>query len=151
MQGYMLGLVAISLLCGVCDVLSPEDGTGRLVRFVSGLCILCVCMMPLGKLVSGIEWWNGLIDAAAADSEEYEEKFQMEMNALEESTVSEILQRELCQALKLSEEELSVTLRRTDSVNVYVTLSGKGIAADPRAIQTYVTERLDCVCEIIYE
>lgn len=57
-RGWLLSLIAVSILCAIADALMPAGGPRRVGKLLCGLVLLCAVLTPLTRLeLAGSEGW----------------------------------------------------------------------------------------------
>ncbi len=159
MEAYVISVIAASLIATVIGILTPRGERGGIaahVKLLTSLFMICVLVSPLKGVIQRIEElssgdWRDLFGEVAVE-EDY--RAQMEHTMQEAST--EYFTQMLTQALESQFDMQSGTVRccvewSPDSENLHPTrvtviLSGASIWKNPHAIESFVTELLDCTC-----
>ena len=55
LREWILQLCAITILLGVLETLLPEGNTQKFVRVVAGLVVVCVALIPILRILTGME------------------------------------------------------------------------------------------------
>ena len=68
LRGWLLSVIAVSILCAAADALMPPGGPKRVGKLVCGLVLLCAVLSPLRELdiESGVRWvedWQASLEA----------------------------------------------------------------------------------------
>lgn len=167
MNGYILTILAASLVAAVTELLAPQGEGGRLaasIRMVAGLFLLVALISPLKE---GILWLR-----SAADGELSEELIHRippvsaeDYEAVWGESLAEIGRAE-CEAWISSVLESVFGIPPSGQVTqvvcvgdggslviseVRIVLSGEYLLKDPLAIETYIGEHLGCPCYVTVE
>lgn len=68
-KGWLMELIAVSILCAAADSLMPEGGVKKIGKLVCSLCVLCVTLSPLAALRGeSIAGWMQAWDAELEES-----------------------------------------------------------------------------------
>jgi len=73
MKMYIMNVVAVSVLCGICESLGSQSNHGRrMLRFIAGLCMIVVLVKPICSIEIGSvkDYLSGMKEAAAATNED---------------------------------------------------------------------------------
>ena len=160
MREFVLRILTISLLCGLIEQLTPageREGLRRSVRLLAGLFVLICMLTPLSRLdgaaiFARIGAWAREMEQTAQTEYEalMEEKLTLGSTAQLEEELYGLLERRL----DLSRSDCTVrveTAREGDALvlaHVWVSVRGRAVLTDPRAIQTLIEERLECPCTV---
>ncbi len=160
MREFVLRILTLSLLCGLIEQLTPageREGLRRAVRLLAGLFVLICMLTPLSRvdgtaLLTRIGAWARELEQDAQTEYEklMEEKLTVGTTAQLEEELYGLLERQL----DISRTECTVQIktdREGDALllsHVWVTVQGKAVLTDPRAIETLIEERLECPCTV---
>ena len=83
-RGWLLGLIAVSLLCGVAEALMPPGPVKRVGRLVCGLALLGAILSPVASLdvEGGQRWLEGCLASVSRREAELEETVQNQLRAV---------------------------------------------------------------------
>lgn len=157
MKEYFLTLLGVVILSALIGTLSIENGSGRYIRLVCSLCVLCSLILPLGNAFREEEWDLSFLWEENEEDMDYDEIYQDALLKNETSYAEQALKTMICDKFSLSSEQVEVYLEIVSkngmSVPEKVTmlLRGKGILSDPRALISWVNETVGCRCVIVYE
>ena len=161
MTGYFWGLLAFAICCAVVELLAPSGEGGGVaghIKWMSALCLLCVLVTPIAKVLSGEGDLIGRMEAAIDDwltegeqaQDKYDEQWQQQYEELDvryaEAAVSLMLQ----QRFDILAEDVQVTLQvdeqKTHITAVCVGLGGQAIWLNTHEIEAYIEQTLGCEC-----
>ena len=83
-RGWLLGVVAVSLLCAAADALMPPGPVKRVGRLVCGLVLLGAILSPLAELdAEGSQrWLEGYLDSVRSREAELEETVDSQLKVI---------------------------------------------------------------------
>ena len=135
---YLMGILAVSLICGIAVSLLEGSGSEKLIRFVCGIVMAVSILMPFGRGVAFPE--ISLPDLSAADTVTRdaldwaealrEERITDELETYIENKAA-VLGYQVNAQITLSREELPVPV----AVTVYGEISGPGKEALSNILQ----------------
>lgn len=160
MREYLLRIVTVALVVGLCDLLVPageREGLRRAVRLVAGLCILCILVAPFAQLNTTLSEsdprrWLEAMEAQAQAS--YEERMKEKLTAATAEGWRQALSEMLGERFDIREEDMtwhieweeeSETLRAR---HIALGLRGRAIFCDPRKVEAAVEEVAGCTCTV---
>lgn len=159
MSGYFYGLLSTCLFCGFFGLIAPNGALGKYLRLLGGICVLCVMLSPLSTYLQS--WETEDLLSGLLGSDEQESEFDEIYNkALAEAgcdQLEEYWKERLCGELSLRKEQVSVQVALEEDESgyrpsqVWVTLSGSAILADPALITATVEKVMECPCVILYD
>lgn len=166
MGEYWIGLLTLSLLCAVMEILVPgeENGVAKHLHLLCAVCLLCVLVQPFGRLLTELrelpsrlgDW---LTEAEEGAAEEYRQRWEQEKNDLEGGYAGqyaeELLREAVCEKFSLSTADCRLEIvwgedGRTPE-QVRVALSGQAIWCPTHELERFVQEMLDCPCTVWLE
>jgi hypothetical protein len=162
MKEYIMLLVGVAVFCGIVEVIAPSgraDGLKKHIKLASSLCVLAILVAPLGELIGSIREWRIGEEIIEANKDmllmEYEEIYN---NTLENFSADSVAQR--CKVLLsdtfgVEEDKISVRVIFSSETEgkveqAIIQLSFEAVAVNPHDMKKYISELLDCECEIIY-
>ena len=156
MRAYLLSFVTAALCIAVAGVLTPSGGIGKYVRVLCALFLITVIASPLGGLFDGLralvngDWrlptWEEESDPS--------QSLQDTLNEASKSYFSESLTHLLEEEFSIKQGEIECrTVWSTDAEqitpkSIRLLLSGSAVWKDPKAIEAYVVDLLQCECII---
>lgn len=163
MKDYLFTIIIISLIKGICDILSPNfKSLHKYTKAIGVLCVLCVVITPLINVVDEIN--DGFFD-------DIKDQIVNEENSGQNAEMNEILNGYLNEySIGLLKDEIYTRLEnefsipRSDcSITVHtsvaegkitvsdtvILLSGKSIFKNPYDIEEYFSTLLNCNCKVL--
>lgn len=166
MKEYVIGLFALSIVCAMVELLSPEGEGGGMVRhikWVGGLCLLCVLCFPLAallqeggdlpeKMFSAIDQWLG---EGEKMEEQYQELWQDEQQKLDLAYAQDAIEQMICREFGLLEDEVSVLAEADEQEKlltyVRVGLSKGAIWTNTHQVEEFIQKMFGCESSIYLE
>lgn len=160
MQGYLIQILTVSLLCGLIETLAPageREGLRRAVRLVTALCLLCLMVAPLREArerLRSFDLGGWAREMEEGGSEELERLMEEKLSAVTREQLESELYRLLDGQFGISRQDCSLTvgLEEEDGVltvrEVWIALRGRAVLRDPRAIEAAVEEAWQCGCTV---
>ena len=161
MAGYFLGLMAAAVCCAAVELLTPAGEGGGVsghMKWMSGLCLLCVLITPICQLLSGGEGVLDRLEQALDDwlaegekaEEEYADQWQDQYEGMDivyaQASISALLQ----QKFEIAEKEVNVRLEVDEAAEritaVSVGLSGQAKWVNTHELEAFVEQMLGCEC-----
>lgn len=83
-RGWLMAVIAVSLLCAVADALMPPGAVRRVGKLVCGLVLLGAVLSPVANLdvESGQRWLDGYLASVQSREEELEETVESQMKSI---------------------------------------------------------------------
>ena len=165
MTGYFLGLLSLAVCCAAVELLTPSGEGGGVaghVRFMSGLCLLCVLVTPLtqllvdGSLADRMEGAiNDWLDEGERAQEEYSDRWEEQLEEMDAVYAEACLASLLQQKFEIAAEDLTVRVE-TDGTGetisaVRIGLSGRAVWINTHEMEAYIEEMLGCECTTYLE
>ena len=166
MKEYILSLFALSICCALVELFAPAGegaGIGRHIKLMCALCLLCVSITPVLKLLGALntlperlEDWIGVRREEAEDIEQdCKDRWQTESERIDvllaEQTVAQMLREQFSMSVK----ECRVQLTTDDSgeriTHIGVALSGQAVWKDTHAMEQYLKQTFGCESTIYIE
>ena len=168
MKAYLMTVIWAAVVGTLAELIGADDerGGAKLLRLLTGLMILSVVAAPLrGLLQIGpnalLDRLRGAYDdAQAALAETGEAYADQTLDLIRETgeagasaAVSELVAEQFTLPGECCRAEVEMIDRNGEFSlsSVRVILSGKGVLADPYAIETYLEELLNCSAEVAVE
>lgn len=161
MKTYFLSVILVALFGGICEELLPEGGGMRHpMRFVTGLCVLAVLVLPAKDAIVGIGRFlaesdlGGILSEEAGDLEDYEAVLRDSLAQFAADEAERSLARTVEERFGLAKGSCRAELTLTDAgkpERVLVCLSGFSVLKDPREVAEYVSGLLGCPCDVAVE
>lgn len=162
MRTYIYGLILVGVSATLVEMLSPggeEHPARKHLKFVIGLCVLLVCIKPLGDGILYIQnmsqqemifpWGEGLPQDEAYQGifDNYISDISGEQIA---SWVKSTLQDEFGITKEISSVEVVMGVAEGVPVlkEVYITLKAQAIFQNPHQIEKHIAARLACPCHV---
>ena len=161
MKAYLLTLLATSLIVALIGYLTPEGERGGLSKHIgllSGLCLLCVLIAPLGNALTEVrEALDGNLILPWEDSESESnslgrDQLQAALDEAGDAYFTEMLTQTLEREFAIPSGELRCVAfweheeKGPRLQKVTVLLSGSAIWRDTAAIEAFVSNLLGCPC-----
>lgn len=160
MSGYLLSVIAASLVVGVVGAMVPTgegDGVKRTVCFIGALCVLSVLIAPVGNVLG----WLGQVGEGVSslfDREQYEQRYEQQYRdyllSFGSDSIAEALREHICEQFDMPNEQCHVRVTTGEREgelcveDVTVILSGTALFRDPYKIEAYIGELLGCRCTV---
>lgn len=160
MTRYFLGLLAFAVCCAVVELLTPSGEGGGVaghIKWMSGLCLLCVLVTPIAEILSEgnlIDRLEGALDEWLTEGEQAEEEYQDQwkeqyehMDATyAEASIAYLLQEKF----EILPEDMAVRIKADATGErieaVYVGLGGRAVWLNAHEIEAYIESMLGCEC-----
>lgn len=148
---WAAGICLCTIVCAVLDMITPNGGTEKTVRFVLGLFMVCAVAVPLADISFD---WNEI----SATTEQYEANTSLKEDIQNQGI--EIIEQELEQMIINTIEPFEVVPQKTEInmdidndnrisiVSVTVVLSGKD-AEKAIQIKNTIESELGIVCDTV--
>ncbi len=159
MKSYLISLVSVSLVIALVSLLAPDGkggGAARYVRLVAALLLICTLIAPLRSLLGGLRALaNGefaLPSLELPDQADREEELQATLDASSKTYFLQALTQLLEQEFDLEAGTVRCRAQWKEEngqarpTQITVLLSGSAIWKNPKTIQNYVRDLLDCEC-----
>lgn len=162
MRGYLLGVVIVSMIMGIFEIIAPKHGgIEKYTKTIGLLCILCVAVAPFKEILGNINdnFFGSLkeeiLDGAEDNRNGYNEILKEYLNDFSQNEfiaqIKEILNEQF--AIPAEECEIDITTS-TESGNLKVDsmqilLSGRSVFKNPYTIEEYFNKLLDCECQVL--
>lgn len=158
MKRYLFSVIGIGLIGGVIEWIGPEsEGLRKHLRFLCGLCILCLTVSPLLPMLA--QWMQedgggeiGIFDEAVTS--DYEEVFHAYLQQAGREESARLVQEALCRQFEREQDEIAVRLfwdEEDTLLSADLCLRGQGWLVDPQPLTAYAEELLGCACRIVYD
>ena len=130
------------------------------VRLLCSLCTVACIAFPLASLLNGSFEYQDVIDIFDQDAESenvYDEIYNNTLNEYQISNAENLLKQEIIQSIGADSAAFDVkiiTEKNNDEICislVRVTVYTSGLSINPREVEKYVTQRLGCECETVYD
>ena len=151
MKAYLLSLLAAAFLSAAVGILSPDGGIGKHVRLASALLVLCLLASPLPRFIESLRSFS-LTDALSlgkSASDPFAERSEEALDAASRAYFVRMLSQKIAGEFSLPADSIECAVRWAEDGSpetVTVLLSGKAVWADPRKLETYVSDLLGCPC-----
>jgi hypothetical protein len=154
MKSYVLSIVAVALVGGLCEELL-RGTMRRYVRWISGLAVLLVIILPAGDAVRGLAeffsdsaLWEHFEDLGSES--DYAEIMESELKDFSTKESERVLSAAVISRFSLDEKDLRVELVESEGqYRAVVYLSGKAIWQNPYLIELYVNETFMLACDVV--
>lgn len=160
MQQYLIQILTVSLLCGLIEHLTPageREGLRRAVRLLTALCLLCLMIAPLRRVRDfftsfDLGAWAWELESGA--QEEYERLMEEKLTAVTREQLRKELLTMLSEQFDIGADDCTLTLEFDETAEtttvrqVWISLHGKAVLRDPRAIEAAVEDALGCECTV---
>ena len=160
MKEYFVSVIAVTLAGSALIALAPNGGFIKNIKLLCALCTVACIAFPIGSIFSDGVSANDIKEAFDVQLDEernYDEIYNNSINEYELLNAEMTLKNEIAQVFELDSDALDVKLvMGEENGTLYISLvkfylHSKGLTADPRALETYVLERLGCGCEFVYD
>ncbi len=162
MKEFLITLMAVAILVGVVGMLTPDGNLAKYVRFAGMLCLLCALASPIVTVLSALTDGDGFAEEILGDIGEKEEERYDEIynNTLMDGSAKyaeEVMKSELTQQFSLPKDSLSVSVELVMENELYqiervmVVLGEQAVFVDPRQVISFVNERWNCTCTVVYD
>ena len=154
MKEYLLSIVLASILGGICEELL-HGSLKRYLRWVTGICVLAVIVLPVTDLARGLSEWvsSDVMDEIIGETEAREDYAEIMNAQLQDFGVREserVLATAIAERFSIDSTMLKVTLSgENGQYRVVVCLSGSAIWQNPYLIEIYVNETFALPCDVI--
>lgn len=161
MKSYLLSVIVISVVKGICDIISPDlKSIKKYIKVIGALCVLCVVISPLISIVNDID--DGVFDGMKNELLSDQEHSRGELNEILNNYLNEysidMLKKELHAILEekfqipSSESEIIIsTTKSNEKIEIsemLILLSGRSIFKNPYEIENYISTLLSCNCSV---
>ena len=159
MRGYLISIVAVSVFCGVVDILSPQNDMRKYLRLLCGICVLCIITEPLTSVFKN---FGGLLEGLAETDIEisqtdYTKIFEDNLRRGAADEVARCVKDRISVKMNISDDKFDVSVVLDEKEGSYgairatVRIFPSGLALDAKQIADMVGNILDCPCTVIYE
>ena len=147
---YVLGLVAISSIVGMCSFISYGDAEDRYLKMAASLLIVYSMVLPVVTLVRDAFQYDFYVDLPDSVADSINDT-QLSDDA--EAAFCEGIKKYICADFSLSSDEVSVKAFGFDVINmraekIKVILRGRAVLADNRAIAEEIVASGLGECEV---
>lgn len=162
MKHYLIQILTFSLLCSLIEHLTPageREGLRRAVRLLTALCMLCLMIAPLRE--AGDFFTSFDLGAWARETEQqsqarYEALMEQKLTAVTREQLRAELLTMLSEQFDIGADDCTLTVEFDDGEStegvtvrqVWISLHGKAVLRDPRAVEAAVTSALGCPCTV---
>lgn len=153
-KGYVISVIAVSVVGALVSALSPEGEGGGLaknVRLACGAVMIAACIAPISALLGFLsELDMGDLEPPSDKSEEYESIFMDGITDAERANLEDGIRAVLSREFGIDESEcrVDVTLicsgKEMRLTRIFITLYGSAVWSDTGAIEKYLGELLEC-------
>ena len=160
MSEYLICLMSFFAVYGAINVLSPKGDMEKYIKFLCGICVLCIIAGPVLSALRGTEEvFSVLEDPSFETSEEYyNELFEKYLSDGAASEISAFAEDKISEELGIKKEgfDISVILEKENGgryilKQAVLKILPYGIAIDAQAAARKAEELLGCSCTIIDE
>lgn len=162
MKEYLISVIWVSIIVGICELLSPHsEGIKKSIKAIGALCILCVVIGPIVSLTNltadlGENIKNEILEGQDKDLyREYEELLENYLTGFSEDAVKSTISQLLNEKFSIPAEESDViifTEIKNDvltPVKLQILLTGGSIFKNPYDIEEYFSKLIGCKCEVL--
>ncbi|MBE6596125.1 MAG: hypothetical protein E7641_00500 [Ruminococcaceae bacterium] len=158
MKEYILGVILLSLVCSLFELVAPE-GTGggikKHIRLVASLCVFCFSIAPLYGFICELGE-SEMFEYSGDDEAEnvYEEIYNKNLSLETEESVEDGCLDILTSEFDLGEEDIDVEIVLSKELLVEyaaLVIHPSAISRDPHPIADRLSELLEIECRIIYK
>ena len=164
MKEYMIALLMLSVCCAVVELLSEgNEGIGKHIRLMTGICVLCVSIAPIPTWIQRAEAFPSLLEewltlheqSELGDKDYFERRFSQESERIDLSLACETVRDMVCEEFALSAQEcrvvLSVDEQGSEITHAYVSLRGQAKWQNTHQIEQYLEKTIGCRSTIYIE
>lgn len=151
---WFYGILGLSLFGTVVEVLVPESGRDsmrKMVKLVVALCFLLAVLGPfLGNGAAVPDLSALLSEGEKADYEALgEEKFQIwQLEQVKDAVVARLTAQ-----FGIAEQDCRVSASLNEAgdalAGIWITLRGKALLTDPRAVENLISSDFSCPCTVV--
>ena len=154
-----MGIIGAAAVIGIMEGILPQNGkTKQYMRLITGLCLLCLVIKPLGSVLEALPTLFAQATEDLAESEnaaraEYERILDGEIADTVRDTLRDALKSELVTRFGVKNCEVGLSLARVQGElrvsRAVITLMGADIFKDPYVIENYFSDLLECQCIVV--
>ena len=159
MGEYILGIIGAAAVIGIMESILPQNGkTKQYMRLITGLCLLCLVIKPLGTVLDALptlfsEATENLAETENAARTEYEQILDGEITDTVRDTLRDAIMSELSTRFGVKNCEVGLSLICVEGElrveRAVITLMRTDIFKDPYAIENYFSDLLECQCVVV--
>lgn len=157
MGEYIKGIVVSAAVFGLVGRLIPWGKTGRDVKLLASLCMLCLMIRPVGEAISAVpellSQMSEIAEAGDASRGQYQKILEGEIQKNVQQQLRDAVAEELKARFGVSNCEVGVSLiKEAEALKVerlVVTLMGKDIFKNPHEIEAYFEDLFACPCIVV--
>lgn len=161
MKKYVVGVIFISLVSSIFEILAPEGKGGdmkKYVKLIASLCVVCFTVVPIYDLLCELDDGSSELSWSFFDGEGEREKYEEIYNLNFSEMTTELLEKECC-ALIMSEFgvndgdiDVKITVGEDMKLEtVVLVIYPSAVSKDPVPMAKVLSEKLKSECRIIYE
>ena len=160
MKEYFITLITVSLVGGMIVTLLPDGNTSKHVKLLCSLCVVACIIFPISSFFGDFfdkESVVGIFRYEEDESYNYDEIYNNSLTEYELINAQVSLKQEIIQGIGVSDDafDLKIITDENNGVicisSVTVRIYGSGLTVNPREVEKYVSERLGCPCEFVYD
>lgn len=161
MKEYFIVVITVTFLGGTLVSLAPSGAGQRYLRLIAALAVVGCIILPLFSFFNdwemNIEDMSDMFSYGEESNQNYDEIYNNSIVEAGAKNLSNTLKNEIVQALEADYDDIDLTVvvnNNSDEIyieRVEVIIYPSGLSLDPHFMENYVSERLDCECEIIYK
>lgn len=160
MKEYFIGIMAVAFLGSTLLTLAPS-GFEKHLRLLCGFCAVAAVLFPVTSFLSGENYiggeWTELFAQTGNEINYYDEIYNGSLVEAECENAEKILKTDIIKELDLKNDSFDIIIILDKSSDEYsilrteVIIYASGIDIDPHSVEKYISSRLGCDCEIIYD
>ena len=156
MNGYVISIACVSVICSLASLISPEGeggGLGKQIRLISALVLTVVCISPVAALMEALSSFDPSLLLPEIEDEgngEYGEIFDGAFELSEERELENRISQILLEKFEISDDECSVSFVISEGEEgrvlerIFILLRGSAIWKDTGEIEGYLYNIFGC-------
>lgn len=164
MGQYIYAWIIVAVLAALSELISPSGGQGKMtghMRFIAGLCILAALLPTVKEGVLflkdlGESGYESVMPELPSDGDHsYDAYFYDHLSGMTKEGAEAWVYDTLSERFSVDRQDCRVLVAVESGAegvpviaSVNISLSGKGILANPHKIEAYVTEQLSVPCTV---
>lgn len=154
MREYVIGLIVCSLFASVICLIVPNENLGRAQRFIAGICIICVSIKPVSRIVVFIREFDVKLYIKEQSGKKYEDMWEDYLEGYGEDAVKEYITVQMRETFGSEVKKISVSYKNGEQIaihKIYVELPQSAIFKDTAKMEIYFEKIFDCDVVIAIE
>lgn len=164
MKDYLVSVIWVSLIIGLVELVSPRiEGTGKYIKYIGCICVLCVIASPLSNVIKSSGEFSSDLKEELMEGQDSDAKKDYESilkEYLTEHSIDKLKKRikdTLEQNYSIPSGESRIVIHtgiddgelKLEKTQIF--LSGGSIFRNPYTIEEYFADMLGCPCEVAIE